>query len=87
MVIKKKTRPDGEKLVKFLIRLLRLFLLLILNKENYIMKRFFILPEYADEPWGEADTIEEARTIREEIARKFINRRVAIIDNDWHEVD
>ena len=24
------------------------------------MKRFFILPEYADEPWGEADTIEEA---------------------------
>ena len=33
------------------------------------------------------NTIEEARTIREEIARKFINRRVAIIDNDWHEVD
>ena len=29
LVIKKKTRPDGEKLVKFLIRLLRLFLLLI----------------------------------------------------------
>ena len=51
------------------------------------MKRFFILPEYADEPWGEADTIEEARTIREEIARKFISRRIAIIDNDWHEVD
>ena len=51
------------------------------------MKRYFILPEYATEPWGEADTIEEARTLREEIARKFINRRVAIIDNDWHEVD
>ena len=51
------------------------------------MKRFFILPEYDDKPWGEADTIEEARTIREEIARKFISRRVAIIDNDWHEVD
>lgn len=51
------------------------------------MKRFFILPEYADKPWSEADTIEEARTLREEIARKFINRRVAIIDNDWHEVD
>ena len=51
------------------------------------MKRFFILPEYAYEPWGEADTIEEARTIREEIARNFISRRIAIIDNDWHEID
>ena len=51
------------------------------------MKRFFILPEYSDEPLGEVDTIEEARTIREEIARKFISRRVAIIDNDLHEVD
>ena len=51
------------------------------------MKRFFILPEYADKPWGEADTIEEARTLREEIARNFINRRIAIIDNDWHEID
>ena len=51
------------------------------------MKRYFILPEYADEPWGEADTIEEARAIRDKIARDFISRRVAIIDNDWHEVD
>lgn len=51
------------------------------------MKRFFILPEYADKPWGEADTIEEARTLRDEIARDFINRRVTIIDNDCHEDD
>ena len=51
------------------------------------MKKFFILPEYADEPWGEADTIEEARVIRDKIARDFISRRVAIIDNDWHEVE
>lgn len=51
------------------------------------MKRFFILPEYADKPCGEADTIEEARNLRDEIARNFINRRVAIIDNDYHEVD
>lgn len=51
------------------------------------MKRFFILPEYADEPWGEADTIEEARTIRDKIARDFISRRVVIIDNDCHEDD
>ena len=51
------------------------------------MKRFFILPEYADEPCGEADTIEEARAIRNKIDRNFISRRVAIIDNDWHEVD
>lgn len=51
------------------------------------MKRYFILAEYANEPWGEADTIEEAKAIRDEIARNFINRRVAIIDNDLHEVD
>lgn len=51
------------------------------------MKKYFILPEYADEPWGEADTIEEARTLRDEIARNFISRRVAIIDNDYNEVD
>lgn len=52
------------------------------------MKRFFILPEYADEPWGEADTIEEAKTLRDKIAREiFINRRVVIIDNDCHEDD
>ena len=51
------------------------------------MKRYFILPEYATEPSGEADTIEEARTLREKIARKFISRRIAIIDNDWHEID
>ncbi len=51
------------------------------------MKRYFIIPEYATEPWGGADTIEEARAIREEIARKFISRRVAIIDNDWHEIN
>ena len=51
------------------------------------MKRYCILPEYADEPWGEADTIEEARNLRDEIARNFINRRVAIIDNDCHEDD
>lgn len=51
------------------------------------MKRYFILPEYADEPWGEADTIEEARTLRDEIARNFISRGVAIVDNDYQEVD
>lgn len=51
------------------------------------MKRYFIIPEYATEPWGRADTIEEARAIREEIAGEFISRRVVIIDNDWHEVD
>lgn len=51
------------------------------------MKRYFILPEYADEPWGEADTIEEARTLRDEIARNFISRRVTIVDNDYQEVD
>ena len=51
------------------------------------MKRFFILPEYADEPWGKADTIEEARTIRDKIARDFISRRVLIFDNDYNEVD
>ena len=50
------------------------------------MKRFFILPEYDDKPWGEADTIEEARAIRDKIARDFISRRVVIIDNDYHEV-
>ena len=50
------------------------------------MKKFFILPEYADEPWGEADTIEEARAIRDKIARDFISRRVVIIDNDYNEV-
>lgn len=50
------------------------------------MKRFFILPEYADEPWGEADTIEEARAIRDKIARDFISRRVVIIDDDYNEV-
>ena len=50
------------------------------------MKRYFILPEYATEPWGEADTIEEARAIRDKIARDFISRRVVIIDNDYHEV-
>lgn len=51
------------------------------------MKRYFILPEYADEPWGEADTIEEARTLRDEIARNFIGRKVTIVDNDNHEDD
>lgn len=51
------------------------------------MKRFFILPEYATESCGEADTIEEARTLRDKIAKKFINRRVAIIDNECHEDD
>ena len=51
------------------------------------MKRFFILPEYADEPWGEADTIEEARTLRDEIARDFIRRRVTIVDDEWNEVE
>ena len=50
------------------------------------MKRYFILPEYAYEPWGEADTIEEARAIRDKIARDFISRRVVIIDNDYNEV-
>ena len=50
------------------------------------MKRFFILSEYDDGPWGEADTIEEARAIRDKIARDFISRRVVIIDNDYHEV-
>lgn len=50
------------------------------------MKRYFILPEYADEPCGDADTIEEARTLRDKIARDFISRRVAIIDNDYNEV-
>lgn len=50
------------------------------------MKRYFILPEYAYEPWGEADTIEETRAIRDKIARDFISRRVVIIDNDYHEV-
>lgn len=51
------------------------------------MKKYFILPEYADEPWGDADTIEEARTLRDEIARDFISRRVTIVDNEWNEVD
>ena len=51
------------------------------------MKRYFILPEYADEPWGEADTIEEARTLRDEIARDFISRRVTIVDDGWNEVE
>ena len=51
------------------------------------MKRYFIIAEYADEPWREADTIEEARALRDKIARDFISRRVAIIDNDYHEVD
>ena len=50
------------------------------------MKRFFILPEYATKPWGEADTIEEARAIRDKIARDFISRRVVIINNDYNEV-
>ena len=50
------------------------------------MKRYFILPEYATEPRGEADPIEEARAIRDRIARDFISRRVVIIDNDYHEV-
>lgn len=59
----------------------------VIKQENYIMKRYFIIPEYADEPWGEADTIEEARAIRDKIARDFISRRVVIIDNDYHEVD
>ena len=51
------------------------------------MKRFFILPEYATEPCGEADTIKEARGLRDKIAKNFINRRVVIIDNDCHEYD
>ena len=51
------------------------------------MKRFFILSEYDDGPWGEADTIEEARAIKETIIRDFINDRVVIIDNDLNEVD
>ena len=51
------------------------------------MKRFFILSEYDDGPWGEADTIEEARTIKEAIIRDFISDRVVIIDNDLNEVD
>ena len=29
---------------------------------------------------------EEARAIRDKIARDFISRRVIIIDNDYHEV-
>ena len=51
------------------------------------MKRYFILAEYTNEPCGEADTIEEARTLRDEIAKNFINRKVTIIDNDCHEDD
>ena len=51
------------------------------------MARFNIRPYDDYKAWYTADTIEEARTIREEIARKFINRRVVIIDNDLHEVD
>lgn len=50
------------------------------------MKRYFIIPEYADEPWGEADTIEEARALRDKIAKDFIGRRVVINDNDYQEV-
>ena len=44
------------------------------------MKRYFILSEYDDGPWGEADTIEEARAIKETIIRDFISDRVVIID-------
>lgn len=51
------------------------------------MKRYFILLEYATKPCGEVDTIEEARSLRDKIARSFIGRRVAIIDNDCHEDD
>ena len=51
------------------------------------MKRFFILSEYDDGPCGEADTIEEARVIKEAIIRDFISDRVVIIDNDFDEVD
>ena len=51
------------------------------------MKRYFILSEYDDGPWGEADTIEEARAIKETIIRDFISDRVVIIDNDLNEVD
>lgn len=51
------------------------------------MKRYFILVEYTCEPCGEADTIEKARTLRNEIAKKFIGRRVVIVDNESHEDD
>lgn len=49
MVIKKKTRPDGEKLVKFLIRLLRLFFYLFINYRRTIMKELiYINPNKED---------------------------------------
>ena len=51
------------------------------------MKRFFILPEYADEPWDEADTIEEARAKRSKLAMSFFSRAVVIVDEHGNEVD
>ena len=43
MVIKKKTRPESEKLVKFLIRLLRLFLFINLIIGELFMDKEMIL--------------------------------------------
>lgn len=73
---------------RLIVKVSVLLLIKVLIKKigELIMKRYFILPEYADEPWGEADTIEEARDIRDKIARDFISRRVVIIDDDYNEV-
>ena len=46
------------------------------------MAKFKIRPYDDYKAWDTAETIEEARAIREKIARNFISRRVAIIDND-----
>ena len=51
------------------------------------MAKFKIRPYDDYKTWDTANTIEEARAIRDKIAGSFISRRVAIIDNDWHEVD
>lgn len=51
------------------------------------MRKYFIVPEYADEPWDGADTIEDARIKRDNLASVFVNRHVAITDSNWNEVE
>ena len=54
---------------------------MINNAKKTVMKRYSIRPYDDFKAWDKADTIEEARKKRSELAMSFFSRAVVIVDN------